>query len=125
MFIDREAFILDFQGRQFSGQFCSSALVYAMCSIGASMSPESSDRGDAMMYADTALSSVFSHGLATPHFTTLQALLCCAFYKLGTGNLSEAWLYSGKVVTFGCKVSALLIADRHGYENGSRSWLPS
>ncbi|KAJ1323409.1 hypothetical protein MN608_11564 [Microdochium nivale] len=50
MFIDREAFILDFRSRAFGGQFCS-----------------------------TAKSLLFGPGMSTPYTTSVQALLCCGF----------------------------------------------
>lgn len=96
MFIDRQAFILDFQRRAFDGQFCSSALINAVCSIGALMSTDSQIRKKATAFSKMAVQMVMDHGLDSLHTTSVQTLLCCAFYEIGNGNLSKGWLYSGE-----------------------------
>lgn len=96
MFIDREAFVQDYQRRSFDSQFCSSALIKAVCSIGALMSPDPDLRKRASYYSQQAIDMVMNHGLVTPHTTSVQTLLCCAFFEIGAGNLSKAWLLSGE-----------------------------
>ena len=97
MFIDREAFILDFRNKAFSSQFCSLALINAICSIGALMSTIPETLASAEPFAECASNILLSRGLNSPHMTSVQALLCCAFYEIGSGNLSRAWLFSGKI----------------------------
>ncbi|ETS87475.1 hypothetical protein PFICI_01303 [Pestalotiopsis fici W106-1] len=101
MFIDREAFIMDYQRRSFDSQFCSSALINAVCSIGALMSTDPDIRQRASHYSQQAINMVMSHGLVTPHTTSVQTLLCCAFYEIGAGNLSKGWLFSGMAFRMG------------------------
>ena len=67
MFIDREAFIMDYQKRSLNGQFCSSALVNAVCSIGALMSTDPSIKEGASEYSKAALDEIMSHGLSKEH----------------------------------------------------------
>ena len=43
---------------------------------------------------------LFAQVLGTPHTTSVQALLCCAFYELGRGDFSKAWLFSGAYIFF-------------------------
>ncbi|KAI1847281.1 hypothetical protein JX265_013994 [Neoarthrinium moseri] len=101
MFIDREAFILDYQRRSFDSQFCSSALVNAVCSVGALMSSKPDVKQRARLFAQTAVELVMSHGIATSHTTTVQTLLCSAFFEIGAGNISKGWLLSGMAFRMG------------------------
>ncbi|KAH7028201.1 fungal-specific transcription factor domain-containing protein [Microdochium trichocladiopsis] len=111
MFIDREAFILDFRTGTFGGQFCSSALVHAISSIGALMTPPSPGSAAASSatvcgeesrnHAEAATRILLGPGLSTPHTTSVQALLCCGFYEIGQGNFSQGWLYSGMAFRMG------------------------
>jgi hypothetical protein len=96
MFIDREAFILDFQRREFNGQFCSPALVNAVCAVGALMSSDELVRGSADRFSETAENILLGHGMRSAHSTSVQALLCCAFFEIGRGNIFKCWMYSGK-----------------------------
>ena len=67
-----------------------------MGAIGALMSPNPITRQHAEEFSAAARKILFESGLQTPHITTVQSLLCCAFYELGKGEFSNGWLYSGK-----------------------------
>lgn len=95
MFIDREAFVQEFEVNPVDGEFCSAPLVHAGCAIGALMSPDPDIRALAAGFADLAESYLTSQGLGTPRLTSVQALLCCAYYEVGRGNLSKGWQFSG------------------------------
>jgi len=96
MFIDREAFIVDYMNVDDFGQYCSPALVFAICAMGALMSPNVPVKQQANDFSTTAQRLLFQNGLGTPHITSVQALLCCAFYEVGRGDFSKGWLYSGE-----------------------------
>lgn len=119
MFIDREAFVQDYQRRSFDSQFCSAALINAVCSIGALMSPNPDIRKRASYYSHQAIDMIMNHGLVTPHTTSVQTLLCCAFFEIGAGNLSRAWLLSGAFPKWRIR-PLLTFGSRNGVQNGSR-----
>lgn len=95
MFIDREAFVKEFEVNPIDSEFCSAPLVHAGCAIGALMSPEPGIKALAAGFAELAESYLTSHGLSNPRLTSVQALLCCAYYEVGKGNLSKGWQLSG------------------------------
>ncbi|KAJ9150331.1 Fungal specific transcription factor domain-containing protein [Pleurostoma richardsiae] len=101
MFIDCEAFIRDFDSNPNDGEFCSQPLIYAVCAIGALMSPDAGIRAASASFADSAEALLTSQGLGTPRVPSVQALLCCAYYEVGKGNLSKGWLYSGMAFRMG------------------------
>jgi hypothetical protein len=74
---------------------CALALVYAMCALGALMSSDLIVRDMADHYATIAQSIFMQQGTLLPDTNTLQALLCCAFYSAGKGDVSKSWQYSG------------------------------
>lgn len=124
MFIPREQFLLDFQNNPGNGQFCSPPLIHAICAIGACMSTNPSIKEYAPEFSVAAHRLLFPQGLGTPHLTSVQALLCCAFYELSKGDFSRAWIFSGMA-----SVDEDLIGDvnrlRYGLQNGSGSWIPA
>ncbi|CAK7202820.1 hypothetical protein SEUCBS139899_005547 [Sporothrix eucalyptigena] len=96
MFIDREAFVQEYDQDPVNGEFCSEPLVYAICAIGALMSPDPETRSMSTSFASSAQDILMSKDmLRVPRVTSVQALLCCAFYEVGRGNLSKGWLFSG------------------------------
>ncbi len=123
MFIHREQFLLHYQSPSRSGQFCSPALIYAICATGACMSRNETTKQSAESFYAAAHGLLFSQGLGTPHITSVQALLCCAFYELSKGDFSRAWLSSGMFL-FIC-IRNLLMVRRYGFPNGPGSGLPA
>lgn len=97
MFIDRTAFCVDYMSGYHEQQFCSPALVYSICAIGALMSPDPLVKQTSESFATSAQNLLLAQGLGVPHLTSVQALLCCAFYQVGKGNFSQGWLYSGNI----------------------------
>jgi hypothetical protein len=99
MFIDRDKFLMDYLGCKGSEEPCKAALVYAVGSLGALLSPNPGTRQLAETYVNLAIVSLESHGLLNAHEASVQALILCAFYKIGKGNLSKAWMLSGMLET--------------------------
>ena len=101
MFIPREAFLEDQAKEQHLQHSTAQALLYSACSIGALMSPEINIRNLSSRFANSAHSILMAPGLALPHVTSLQALLCLAFYEIGQGSFSKGWQYSGMAFRMG------------------------
>ncbi|XXG95529.1 hypothetical protein Hte_001793 [Hypoxylon texense] len=101
MFIDREAFVQEFELNPIHSEFCSPPLIHAGCALGALMSPDANIRALAANFADSAENALVRQGLAIPKITSVQALLCCAYYEVGRGNLSKGWMYSGMAFRMG------------------------
>ena len=95
MFIDCEAFIREFDTNPLDGEFCSLPLIYIISAIGSLMSQDPEIRAMSSSFADSAEAILTSRGLGTPRIASVQALLACAHYEVGRGNLSKGWLYSG------------------------------
>jgi hypothetical protein len=95
-FINREAFLREFELNPIDGEFCSPALVNIICGLGALMSSDSEFRALSTGFAVAAESLLVKQDIASPSVTSVQALLCCGYYEAGRGNLSKGWLYSGK-----------------------------
>ncbi|CAK7234996.1 hypothetical protein SBRCBS47491_009140 [Sporothrix bragantina] len=102
MFIDREAFVQEYDQNPVNGEFCSEPLVYAICAIGALMSPDPDTRAISGSFATSAQDILLAKDmLGVPRVTSVQALLCCAYYEVGRGNLSKGWLFSGMAFRMG------------------------
>ncbi|RDW84286.1 hypothetical protein BP6252_01876 [Coleophoma cylindrospora] len=101
MFVPREAFIRDYLKRSTSTEFCSPALIYSICAIGALLSSDAEVKNASARFQSSAVEIVMSRGLAIPHSTSVQALLCLAFLEIGKGNLSKGWQYSGMAFRMG------------------------
>lgn len=95
MFVYREAFLADYFSFEHSGKYWSFPLLYALCALGAVRSPDPRVRGRADVLARCAQEIIVTHDLDRPTYTTVQALLCLAFYELGQSNSSKGWLLSG------------------------------
>lgn len=98
MFINREAFLREFELNPIDGQFCSPALVNIICALGALMSSDPDFRALSTGFAAAAEDLVVKQDMGSPCVTSVQALLCCGCYEAGRGNLSKGWLYSGKQI---------------------------
>ncbi|KAF4839427.1 putative transcriptional regulatory protein [Colletotrichum siamense] len=101
MFIDREAFVAEFEVNPIDGDFCSPPLIYAAAAIGALMSKDPEIRSRAQGFADTAQSILTTEGLSAPRPTSVQALLCCGYYEVGQGNISRGWMFAGMAFRMG------------------------
>ena len=74
------------------------------------MSPDPAIKALAVGFSELAQSFLTSRGLRSPRLTSVQALLCCAYYEVGKGNLSKAWQLSGMLRSVSVmKVSRLTI----------------
>jgi|SRR5687767_6469953 hypothetical protein len=100
MFVYREAFLADYFTSEHSGQYWSFSLLYALCALGAVHSSDPETRSKSLLLAKCAQEIIVTHELSLSAFTTVQALLCLAFYKLGCGSSSEGWLLSGMIAAF-------------------------
>lgn len=99
MFIYREAFFLDYKARHYGGRYCSSALVYAMCALGSTISTDPMISCMQDVFREKAHQLLLPFEFTRPLLTSVQALLCLAFVEIGRGNMSQGWLYSGSSMT--------------------------
>jgi Fungal specific transcription factor domain len=95
MFVHREAFLRDYYGNVHQGKYWSYPLLYAICALGARGSPDARvrDKGDVLSHCAETI--IMTNALGHPHITVAQALLCLAFYELGSGNHSKGWILAG------------------------------
>ncbi|KAF6818769.1 transcription factor [Colletotrichum sojae] len=101
MFIDREAFLGDFEENPVDGDFCSPPLVYATAALGALMSGDPEVRALSATFAATAQNILLTEGMDAPKPTSIQALLCCGFYDVGQRKISRGWLLAGMAFRMG------------------------
>ncbi|SCU84586.1 LANO_0C01794g1_1 [Lachancea nothofagi CBS 11611] len=106
VFVHRESFLYGFfdhdEDNYENSQYCSEELIYAVAAIGARLTPDM--RGLSNNYYQKAkeklLKIVFDEQ-SIAKITTVQALLCLAFYELGNGNNQLAWYFSGLAIRVG------------------------
>lgn len=96
MFIDREAFVQEFEDNPVDGNFCSPPLIYACAALGALMSKDPEIRPRAQEFADTAQTILTTDELGVSRPTSVQAWLCLAYFEVGLSNMSKSWLYTGE-----------------------------
>ncbi|KAK1454993.1 fungal specific transcription factor domain-containing protein [Colletotrichum melonis] len=101
MFIDREAFIQEFEENPVDGNFCSPPLIYACAALGALMSKDPEVRPRAQEFANTAQTILTTDELGISRPTSVQAWLCLAYYETGLSNMSKSWLYTGMAFRMG------------------------
>lgn len=95
-FIDREYFLQMFEDGDSTGIESGFApLVYALCSIGALMSPDPEIRAEAASFAEYAEVLLKLDKLNAPSTTVVQAFLVLAAYSFGSGRLTKGWVLSG------------------------------
>ncbi|KAJ0318095.1 hypothetical protein COL5a_010843 [Colletotrichum fioriniae] len=94
MFIDREAFVQEFEDNPVDGNFCSPPLIYACAALGALMSKDPEIRPRAQEFADTAQTILTTDELGVSRPTSVQAWLCLAYFEVGLSNMSKSWLYT-------------------------------
>jgi Fungal specific transcription factor domain len=97
MIVDQDEFLLCFSSSDQHEEHNCLALAYAMCALGALMSPDLIIKDMANDFYTAARRILMRRGMVVPHVTSIQALLCCAFYAAGKGNVSESWQYSGEL----------------------------
>lgn len=121
MFVYREAFLSDYFGNAHDGKYWSYPLLYAICALGAAHSTDSSVRDKAHVLAKCAEEIIVTYELSRSHPTTIQALLCLAFYEIGQGNASKGWLFAGRCQN---RQKCLSKHSRHVISDGPRYWVP-
>ncbi|CCK70313.1 Tea1p KNAG_0E00450 [Huiozyma naganishii CBS 8797] len=106
IFMHRESFLYGFfnhaEDDYSTSEYCSMELIYAVCAIGSRLSLELQDFSE-MYYekSKTALLKLVFDENSVTSITTVQALLCLAFYELGKGNNQLAWYFSGLAIRVG------------------------
>ncbi len=96
MFVYREAFLLDHLQHAYNGKYWSPPLLYTLCALGATMSPDPEVKLRGELLALQSQQILFGYGVEQPHITFVQALLCLALYYIGRGNYSKGWSLSGR-----------------------------
>jgi hypothetical protein len=99
MIVDRDTLLIDYSNAAYSDKSCSPVLVYSICALGALMSSDPKVRETADHFSVLAQDSLSAQGPWVPEMSSVQALLCCAFYEVGRGNASKGWMYSGTLKT--------------------------
>ncbi len=95
LFIHRGAFISDYYDNAHSGKYWSYPLLYAICALGIKTLSDISLRSKSDVLRNCAESMIMSQEIGRPKITVAQALLCLAYYELGSGNNSKGWLLAG------------------------------
>ncbi|TDZ41424.1 putative transcriptional regulatory protein [Colletotrichum trifolii] len=101
MFIDREAFLTDFEENPVEGEFCSPPLIFGCAALGALMSKDPEIKSKAQAFAETAQHILTTEGLNCPRPITVQAFLLVGYYEAGIGQLSRGWLSAGTAFRMG------------------------
>ncbi|CCF58394.1 hypothetical protein KAFR_0E02410 [Kazachstania africana CBS 2517] len=105
-FVHRESFLYGFfnhaKNNYEDSNYCSVELIYAMCAVGSRLSPDLQNMSE--IYYEKSkmmlLNLVFDED-SISRITTVQALLCLAFYELGRGSYQLAWYFSGLAMRVG------------------------
>lgn len=106
IFVHRESFLYGFfnhsEDNYEDSQYCSEELIYAMAAIGSRLTPTLQPLSEKyyQISKDKLLKIVFDEQ-SIAKITTVQALLCLAFYELGNGNNQLAWYFSGLAIRVG------------------------
>lgn len=118
LFIHRESFLYFFLCNELNCEFVSVELIYAICCLGARISP----KPHIQIQADEFYNLAKRHALAigddkyfirNPSICKLQTLLCLALYDLGRGELTSCWLLSGLAFRIGLDL---------GFELDPKQW---
>ncbi|CUM57713.1 unnamed protein product [Debaryomyces tyrocola] len=83
--------------------YCSKELVYSIVALSSKISSVQQVESESYEYYNKARRIVFDK-LNVPKITTIQTLLCLAFYDLGEGDNSSAWLLSGIAFRMGIDI---------------------
>lgn len=95
--VDRDAFLADFSVDSGCGSSspCSPALLYSICALGALMSHDQNINELADLFSASAEEAIADAPFGRASILTSQAMMLCAVFESGTGNVSKAWIYSG------------------------------
>ena len=115
--IDQDAFLNDYLVNPSLGNNCSTALIYALCALGALMSSNGMIRKLADHFSELAHDNLITQQHWAPHTTSIQALLCCALFDFGRGSVSKGSMCSGKR---SLAIQCCTYIRRHGHAHGSR-----
>jgi hypothetical protein len=107
-FIDGPTLLGDFFHDNYKGKFWSYSLLYAICCLGARISPNPNVSKTADSLGRCVNEMLRIRSLESPHATTVQALLCLAYVELGAGNNTNGWMLSGEHTRRSLFVFALL-----------------
>lgn len=113
LFINREAFLVDYYYRYHEGRYCSEHLLYAMCAIGSRMSVDPNIAALAKNFYQIAWNKIIEYGLGKSHITSIQCLLCLGYFNIGMGNTSLGWMLSGMAFRMGQDL---------GFQLNPRNW---
>ncbi|SCU96304.1 LAMI_0F06084g1_1 [Lachancea mirantina] len=106
IFMHRESFLYGlfnhYDDNYENSQYCSEELVYAVAALGSSLTRElrSLSTHYYRLAKEKLLKIVFDEQ-SMAKITSVQALLCLAFYELGSGNNQLAWYFSGLAIRVG------------------------
>lgn len=109
LFIHRDSFLTEFfdlrneNNKGMQSMYCSEDLVYSIVALSSKISNTQQVVLESSKYYDKAKKIIFDK-LRVPTITTIQSLLCLAFYDLGEGNNSSAWLLSGIAFRMGIDI---------------------
>lgn len=92
MYVYREWFLRDYDAGE--GPYYSDALMFAICAVGALISPEASHKHLSRRFARQA-EAIVLQSLDLPDMTILQALVMLGYLEIGQGKSSKGWLYCG------------------------------
>lgn len=106
IFLHRESFLYGFfnhaKNDYEDSHYCSTELIYAMCAVGSRLTPDLQGMSDEYYQkSKTAVIDVVFDEQSVAKITTVQALLCLAFYELGKGCNQQAWYFSGLAIRVG------------------------
>lgn len=106
IFVHRESFLYGFFNHTDetydNSQHCSEELIYAVAAIGSRLSKDLHHLSEKYyQIAKTRLLKIVFEEQSIAKITTVQALLCLAFYELGNGENQLAWYFSGLAIRVG------------------------
>lgn len=106
IFLHRESFLYGFfnhaENNYEDSHYCSIELIYAMCAVGCRLTSDLQDMAEVYYEKSKyALLQLVFDEQSVPRITTVQALLCLAFYELGKGNNQIGWYLSGLAIRVG------------------------
>lgn len=106
IFLHRESFLYGFfnhyENNYEDSHYCSIELIYAMCAVGSRLSSDTREYSETYYEKskNSLLQTVFDEQ-SVAKITTVQALLCLAFYELGRGDNQNGWYFSGLAIRVG------------------------
>lgn len=106
IFVHRESFLYGFfnhnEETYDNSQYCSEELIYSVAAIGSRLSKDLHHLSEQYYeIAKSRLLKIVFDEQSIAKITTVQALLCLAFYELGNGENQLAWYFSGLAIRVG------------------------